>query len=378
MDHLHALSPELFSRVQTLCKHFESKTKRIYIVGGAVRDLVMGAPLKDLDIEIFGIDPETFDREMQALGAKGCGKSFYVYKWHDIDLALPRKERKVAEGHRGFEVELAQDEQSASKRRDFCMNALMLNVFTGEMLDFWGGLNDLQYKQIRIIDEKTFQEDSLRVLRGIQFAARFGFKIERESIRVMSEMVLDDLSHERIVWEFEKLFHAGYWHHGWYYLCRLGVAQKLFNLDVSYRNFIAVARELMFAQNRVEEDNMPYAFIYILTGKLHLSPLFFPEALRLPNHYRKRLQRQKAIPQNLTPCFLLALAVHYPIREWLGNYVKGVKEEAVKMGIWNQIFDGNVTSQSVIDAGFMGQEIGLELRRRKLEAIRKRCRESYA
>lgn len=378
MDHLRALSPELLLRVQSLCKHFESQTKRIYIVGGAVRDMMMGIPPKDLDIEIFGVIPKVFDSEMQILGAKGCGKSFYVYKWYELDLALPRTERKVASGHRGFEVELAEDEKSASRRRDFCMNALMLNVFTGEILDFWGGLNDIQYRQIRIIDENTFKEDSLRVLRGIQFAARFGFKIDQQSIRVMSEMDLDDLSHERIVWEFEKLFHAEQWHYGWYYLCVLGVAKKLFGLNISYQNFIGVAKELIFAQNRVEPDNFPYAFLYILSKKLHVCSELFMKILQLPNHYRRKLKSQKAIPQNRSTCFLVALAINYPIREWLGNYAKDVKKQAVEMGVWDQVFDGNVTSQSVIDAGFEGKEIGLEIRRRKLEAIRQYCEEKHA
>lgn len=370
MDHLRALSPELFSRVQTLCRHFESQTKRIYIVGGAVRDMVMGIPPKDLDLEVFGVSPEAFDGEMRTLGAKGCGKSFYVYKWHEIDLALPRKERKVALGHRGFEVELAEDEESASRRRDFCMNALMLNVFTGEILDFWGGLNDIQYRQIRIIDENTFQEDSLRVLRGVQFAARFGFKIEQESIRVMSGMDLDDLSQERIVWEFEKLFFAEHWHYGWYYLNRLGVCKKLLHREVSFQDFITVAKELIFARKRVEQDNLPYTFLYILAKKLHVSIDLFLEILQLPNHYQKRLQWQKAIPRNRTSRFYLALAMHYPLKMWLGNYAPGVKKETERMGVWEQTFDGGVTSQAVMDGGFIGKGIGEEIRRRKLEAIR--------
>ncbi|MGM0623570.1 MAG: CCA tRNA nucleotidyltransferase, partial [Campylobacterota bacterium] len=88
-------------------------------MGGAVRDALLGRPCHDFDLEIHGCSPKEFDALMRALGAKGVGKSFFVYKYKDIDIALPRTEKKIATGHRGFTVDLARGTKQASMRRDF-------------------------------------------------------------------------------------------------------------------------------------------------------------------------------------------------------------------------------------------------------------------
>ncbi len=156
---------------------------KLYLVGGAVRDMVMGREIYDLDIECFGIDPESFDAAMHRLGAKGVGKSFFVYKYGHLDIALPRIERKVGEGHRGFAVELAKDTKEASRRRDFTMNALMLDLQSGEIVDHWGGLKDIQKRLIRVVDPKKFTEDSLRVLRAMRSDARAHLLGVREDVQ---------------------------------------------------------------------------------------------------------------------------------------------------------------------------------------------------
>ena len=117
-------------------------TSRAYFVGGCVRDALAGLPCHDYDVEIYDIAPERFDALMAGLGAQGVGKSFFVYKLGDFDLALPRSERKVSAGHRGFEVRYCGDERLASARRDFTINAMMVNIFSGELLDFHGGRED--------------------------------------------------------------------------------------------------------------------------------------------------------------------------------------------------------------------------------------------
>ena len=228
---LDKIPPHFLRELYKIRDYLSPYTKRVYLVGGCVRDLLMGEELSDFDIEIYDIEPKLFDKLMQEFGAKGVGKSFFVYKYKSFDLALARKERKIAKGHRGFEVEVANDEKEASRRRDFTMNAIMINLFTGELLDLWRGVEDIKRKLIRIIDEERFKEDSLRVLRAMQFSARFGFKIERKSCLVMREIDLLDITKDRIFWEFEKMFFGKYLHFGLYYLSALGIMQKLLNLS---------------------------------------------------------------------------------------------------------------------------------------------------
>ena len=121
-------------------------TTRAYLVGGSVRDLCLDEPLHDLDIEVYDIAPEAFERLMNRMGAVGVGKSFFVYKLGDIDFSLPRVERKSGVGHAAFDVHVCQDENEASRRRDFSVNAMMLNIFNGDLLDFWGGKEAIAQK----------------------------------------------------------------------------------------------------------------------------------------------------------------------------------------------------------------------------------------
>ena len=111
----------------------------------------MGKASADIDIEIYDIVPAQFEQLMSKIGASGVGKAFFVYKWRGLDLSLPRTETKQGSGHRGFDVAVTNDERLASRRRDFTINALMENMFTGEITDHWGGIKDLEKKRIRHI-----------------------------------------------------------------------------------------------------------------------------------------------------------------------------------------------------------------------------------
>jgi tRNA nucleotidyltransferase (CCA-adding enzyme) len=192
-------------------------TTRAYLVGGASRDILMGKIPTDFDIEIYDISPQFFEKLMLKLGAKGVGKSFFVYKYKNFDLSLPRIENKNGYGHTGFEVKITQNEKTASIRRDFTINSIMINIFTNEILDFWNGKEDIKNKIIKLIDKNKFKEDSLRVLRAMQFSARFGFKIDKNTIQVCKNIDLSDLSLDRIYKEFEKMFYSSHLFYGYYY-----------------------------------------------------------------------------------------------------------------------------------------------------------------
>ncbi|BCD67927.1 CCA tRNA nucleotidyltransferase [Nitratiruptor sp. YY09-18] len=371
------LPPKLHKDLQILRKFFASYTKRVYIVGGSVRDMLRHfihgdrVTIVDLDIEVYDIAPKEFDTLMQRLDAKGVGKSFFVYKYKEnIDISLPRVESKIGRGHKAFAVDLAKDEQEASMRRDFTMNALMLNIYDGKLLDFWKGVDAIAKKRIVIVNPIKFQEDSLRVLRGMQFAARFGYKIEQKSCEIMQKMDLDDLSSERIFWEFEKMFQAFYLHFGLYYLIALRVDRKIFGKEFA-PIFFKTAKELQKNRSNFEADLYKFYFLYILAKNAHMRFTSLLDTLKTPNEYYKAFRKQKSLPKNRSDRFLAAMALRMPLKEYLGNYAKDVKIRAQKFGFWDAKFEP-VKASELIALGFSGKELGEELRRRSLKIIKER------
>lgn len=187
----------------------DKKGGQAYFVGGYVRDLIQGNPGKDIDVEIHGISPAELKEILEDLGQlMEIGESFGVFglKGYSIDIAMPRKEICRGKGHRDFDVFVDPfiGTEKAARRRDFTVNAMMQNVLTGEIIDHFGGGEDLKNKIIRHIDPTTFVEDPLRVLRGAQFAARFGFDIAEETIELCRGMDLSTLAKERVMGELEK------------------------------------------------------------------------------------------------------------------------------------------------------------------------------
>ncbi len=181
---------------------------RALCVGGFVRDRLLSRASKDLDIEVFGIPQDKLQALLQTLGkVVPAGQAFPVYKLGDIDVALPRRESKTGRGHKGFTVEgdPSMPFEDAARRRDFTINAIGWDPLTDEYLDPFGGRADLALRVLRIVDRETFGDDSLRVLRALQFAARFELTIDPDTVRICSSIALDDLPAERIWGEFEKL-----------------------------------------------------------------------------------------------------------------------------------------------------------------------------
>lgn len=143
----------------------------VYFVGGFVRDRILMRENKDIDIEIHGITPTQLEDILDSVGeCIQIGKSFGIYglKGYSIDIALPRTERLIGTGHKDFEItaDPFMGTYEAARRRDFTFNALMENVLTGEIIDHFGGQADLQQGVLRHIDDATFAEDPLRVLRA--------------------------------------------------------------------------------------------------------------------------------------------------------------------------------------------------------------------
>ena len=177
---------------------------------------------KDIDIEVHGLSPQQLRGVLEQVGeVLQYGSSFGIYglAGHSIDIAMPRKERAVSapqgspdsaagapRGHRDFEVFVDPflGTTEAARRRDFTINAMMQDVLTGEILDPFGGRADLKAGILRHVDDASFAEDPLRVLRCAQFAARFNFTVAPQTIALCSRMDLSGLSRERVEGELKK------------------------------------------------------------------------------------------------------------------------------------------------------------------------------
>jgi tRNA nucleotidyltransferase (CCA-adding enzyme) len=198
---------ELQRIVETLSQH-----GRPFLVGGCVRDSMLGLSPKDFDVEVFGVNWETLAQSLQPFGPTDIvGNHFGVIKVraadHEYDFSLPRRERKTGKGHKGFSVEPDPDlgVAEASARRDFTINALMFDPMAEEIVDHHNGLADLKARVLRNTSA-AFTEDPLRVMRAFQLAARFDLSLAPETATLCGDMVdsFRELPRERVWGEWRK------------------------------------------------------------------------------------------------------------------------------------------------------------------------------
>ncbi|MDX8391473.1 MAG: CCA tRNA nucleotidyltransferase [Mariprofundaceae bacterium] len=210
--HIRSL-PESLHR---LCQCIMDAGGCAWLVGGSVRDLLLGIAPKDFDLEVYGLDTVQLKQTIQKLGrCEEVGKQFGVLKlWTDgleFDLALPRSESKQGRGHRGFDIvsNPHMDPQTASQRRDFTINAMMINPLDNEFLDFHRGQKDLANGVLRHVSA-AFSEDPLRPLRAMQFAARFRLTLDAQTAELCRELLTEaeTLPGARIWEEWRKWAHA--------------------------------------------------------------------------------------------------------------------------------------------------------------------------
>lgn len=205
---------------------------RALIVGGWVRDSLMGRSSKDVDLEVYGIPAGDLRDLLARFGpVNAVGASFTVFKVAGIDVALPRRESKVGRGHKGFEVHGDPDlsPREAARRRDFTINAISWDPLTDTFEDPFDGRGDIARRLLKAVDPSTFGDDSLRVLRALQFAARFELTLDPSTEALCRRIPLDDLPPERIWGEIEKLLlQAARPSIGFELALRLGVIAALF------------------------------------------------------------------------------------------------------------------------------------------------------
>lgn len=199
-------SHELFDSLLTINKLFPDNA--CYLVGGAVRDALLGRTISDYDIEIFGINLEKIESVIgKYFKFKITGKNYCVLKLSEIniDISVPRIEIKIGDHHKDFKVSYIQNAtvELASARRDFTINSIYFDIKNNTLVDHFNGINDLENKILRHTSNK-FAEDPLRVLRGMQFASRFELTALQETADLCSTLTPNNISPERIFEEIKK------------------------------------------------------------------------------------------------------------------------------------------------------------------------------
>jgi len=205
-----AIHPDIQSVFERLCRLIREAGGRPLLVGGCVRDMLLGSRPTDLDLEVYELAPQRLIEVLSsAFDIDRVGQSFGVIKLHQypIDISLPRRESKVGLGHRGFEIlsDPSMSLEEAAARRDFTINAMAIDPATEELLDPFNGQRDLRLRILRHTSPQ-FADDPLRVLRGMQFISRFELSPAPETLALCRALLLEypTLTPERIWREWEK------------------------------------------------------------------------------------------------------------------------------------------------------------------------------
>ncbi|MFN2370248.1 MAG: CCA tRNA nucleotidyltransferase [Candidatus Krumholzibacteriia bacterium] len=205
--------PAVLAAVLEVCALVRDAGGRAWLVGGGVRDGALGRAAGDADLEVFGLEPDALQALLgQAFALELVGRSFGILKLKGlpIDVGVPRQENKTGTGHRGFAVHADPflELHLAAARRDFTLNAVYLDPLTGEVADPYDGLGDLQRGILRHTSA-AFGEDPLRVLRGMQLAARFDLAAAPETVRICRTVGMEGLARERVFEEWRRLLVLG-------------------------------------------------------------------------------------------------------------------------------------------------------------------------
>ena len=247
-----------------LASKVKEKGGRAFYVGGYVRDLLLNIPNKDIDIEVHGIAEKDLVAILNEIGEVDYyGRSFGIYalRHEDIEVALPRSEKVLGTGHRDFEISVDPDMgyKNAALRRDFTINALMMDVLSHEILDYFNGTYDLNKGIIRHVNDVSFAEDPLRVYRAAQFASRFGFKIDERTVELCKGIDTFVLSRERIEEELKKALLKAE-RAEIFFECLKEMNQK----DVWFKGVNNLSCLMKYESNRINADNKYYFMVLLL------------------------------------------------------------------------------------------------------------------
>ena len=214
MNILEQIAPEQRASAAKVAELLKNAGGRALLVGGCVRDGLLGIPAKDIDMEVYGLEVDAVEASLTPhFRLDTVGRSFgvLILKGQNIDLALPRRESKIGPRHTDFKVEgdPTMSPREAASRRDFTINAISFDPLTGELLDPYDGIADLKARCLRHVSD-AFSEDPLRVLRGMQFIARFDLEATPATVALCRSLSPEHLPAERLWEEWKKLLLKGH------------------------------------------------------------------------------------------------------------------------------------------------------------------------
>lgn len=259
------------SLIKQIANEIKLNGGNMYFVGGMVRDRILGKQNKDIDVEIHDISVKDTHKILSKYGnisTVGAAFGILMIKGVDIDFAFPRRESKVGNKHTDFSVSVDpyMGLKEAARRRDFTMNAIMQDVFTGEIVDPYNGRQSLNDKQIVFVDKSTYVEDPLRSIRAAQFASRLNFKIDPKVIEIAKTMDYSHLSVERLYIEINKALMSQKPSTAIKYLKEMGILELLFpELNALPEN--TFNNSMIRLDDSVEHKNNvtnPLAFMYLM------------------------------------------------------------------------------------------------------------------
>ena len=345
---------------------------KCYQVGGSVRDEILGAQPHDYDYCVVGSTPE----EMLEKGFTQVGKDFPVFLHPDTgnEYALARTERKTGDKHTDFEFDFNPEITLKDDcfRRDFTCNAIAKDLETGEIIDYFGGIQDIKNKVLRCVDYETFKFDPLRVLRAARFSAQLNFDIEVMTLHTCRQMVedgmLDHLTPERIFKEFEKALHTNNFSNfikvmDWtkaldVVLPELTVLKKVPEIESHHpekNTFAHTILVLEYADKMNYQALVKFALIFHDIGKLLTPKDVLPhhygheeagleiidkicDRLRVPNDYRKFAKLSCKYHMNLRRIFESKPGHVYDIVEDITNNFRNV----LQMNMLFQVSEGDL------------------------------------
>jgi tRNA nucleotidyltransferase/poly(A) polymerase len=345
---------------------------KIYSVGGAVRDEFLGKESKDLDILITGVP---FEQLEQILGKYGTvnavGKSFGVLKFkpkgatEDIDIAIPRTETPTGEGgHQGFDVKSdhALPIEKDLERRDFTINAIAKDI-DGNIVDPFGGQEDLKNKIIKVVNPQAFSDDPLRMLRAVQFASRFGFTIEPETMKMIQDNAgrVKEIAPERILTEFDKIIRKGNILTGVILLDETGLLKVIFGRGLYY--------DFRNTKEPFDKVRTMGEFVYLLSKNLVNDPAeFYKINLKGDeNAYREIKALQLAFESGEATNLIEARSVAHNMyvisptslqSQILPNVIKTAAQELLQGKYPKTVNELAVNGNDLMQAGLQGKAIG--------------------
>lgn len=345
--------------------NLRSKSKEIYLVGGGVRDYFLNKKSKDIDILVCGLYYSEIVEILSKYGdIKEVGKNFGIIKFKPInwiggyiDISIPRTEKKSGNLHRDFdvitnpfipiEIEL--------NRRDCTLNSIAVSL-SGEIIDPFNGLKDIENKLIRATSKKAFSEDPLRMLRAIQFASRFQFKIEEKTFKMISENKSDikSITGERIIEELDKIFFKGDIQLGLKLFKESGLHNELFQTSMlcDFDVKISTREDFFFSICSTSEN-----FKNILKGDLKtekgikaIEKCFELNSIASKSEIRQKLFDAIQISDLILNCDRVPFLFKEVIKEFKeGKFPKSIKELAIN-------------GDDLMELGFKGVEIGKQQR----------------